>query len=122
MTAQLSASVPTIKILFYTDDPQVALSERPGEFLGIGSMDQRLHAHAPAFARLETTLVNRNSVAHADNKLDAVLDRERFDEIWFFGIHQANIGRFSVGAFRGGPNSELDANEIAALERWMSAK
>jgi len=127
MSAQLAAAAPTIKILFYTDDPQVAISDRPGELLGIGSMVQRLHAHAPAFAKLETTLINRNDTAHADNKLDVVLNREAqtgkpFDEIWFFGLHQANIATFSVGAFRGGPNSELDANEVAALNQWMSTQ
>ena len=127
MCAQLSADKPTLKILIYTDDPQVALVDLPGEFLGLGSMVQRLHAHAPAFAKLETTLVNRNSNAHADRRIDVVLDEARnagqpFDEIWFFGIHQANLDKFSVGAFRGGQNSELSATEVTALERWMSTR
>jgi hypothetical protein len=40
-----------------------------------------------------------------------VLARESFDEIWFFGAHQANTP--------GEPQSELDANEVAALTQWM---
>lgn len=129
MTAPLSADKPTIKILIYTDDPQVSASSLPGDFFGIGSMLDRLQAHAPAFAHLKTELVCRNSTpaTHADNKINVVLDREAatgepFDEIWFFGLHQANIERFSVGAFRGGPNSELDADEVAALEKWMNTR
>lgn len=125
MSAQLSADKPTIKILLYTDDPQISQSNDLGEFLGLGSMIERLHQHAPAFADLKTKWVSRSSDHPFDNKLNVVLARELetgqpFDEIWFFGLHQANREKFSLGAFRGGQYSELDATEVAALQQWMS--
>ncbi len=122
MSPQLSAKKPTIKILLYTDDPQISKSSESSEFLGLGSMIERMQQHAPAFARLETQWVNRNSSGHADNKINDVLAKETFDQIWFFGLHQANVDRFSLGAFRGGLNSELDAAEVAALQKWMSTE
>ena len=128
MSAQLSADKPTIKILLYTDDPQISPSNKVGEFLGLGSMIERMQQHTPAFAGLDTKWVSRNSKDHADNKINVVLAREveetgqPFDEIWFFGLHQANTEKFSLGAFRGGRESELNATEVAALEQWMSTR
>jgi hypothetical protein len=125
MTAQIVAERPTIKILLYTDDPNV-ISEGTN-LLGLSSMIDRLKAHPPAFAKLSVKWVSRSSDSqhHADNKLDVVMAREieetraPFDEIWFFGLHQANTERFSLGVFRGGPESELDSREVEALEKWM---
>jgi hypothetical protein len=128
MTAQTTAEKPTIKILLYTDDPN-AISESDN-LLGLSSMKERLEAHAPAFAKLSIKWVSRSSDRnhHADNKLDVVMSREEvetgapFDEIWFFGLHQTNTEKFSLGVFRGGPASELDANEVDALRKWMNAE
>lgn len=125
MTAQIVAKKPTIKILLYTDDPN-AISQGTN-LLGLSSMIDRLKAHKPAFADLSVTWKSRNSDTqhHADNKLNVLMAREieetgePFDEIWFFGLHQANTERFSLGVFRGGPESELDAREVEALEKWM---
>lgn len=125
MTAQIVAKKPTIKILLYTDDPN-AISQGTN-LLGLSSMIDRLKAHTPAFADLSVKWVSRSSDSqhHADNKLNVVMAREieetgePFDEIWFFGLHQANTERFSLGAFRGGPESELNSREVEALERWM---
>ena len=130
MSEQLSAGRPKIKILLYTDDPQVSTTNKFGEFLGLGSMIERLNEHAPAFADLEIKWESRSSdnSHHADNKINDVLKREAentgqpFDEIWFFGLHQANTEKFSLGAFRGGPNSELDLEEVKELEKWMGTK
>ena len=112
MTVNLAAEKPTIKILLYTDDQQFSESQEASQFLGLGMMIERLQAHAPTFANLTTTLVNRNSPQHAANKLDAVLANESFDEIWFFGSHQGNTP--------GEPQCELDINEIQALRKWMT--
>ena len=125
MTAQNVAKKPTIKILLYTDDPY-AISEGTN-LLGLSSMIERLMAHQPAFANLSVKWRSRSSSSehHADNKLDVVMAEEikktgePFDEIWFFGLHQANTESFSLGVFRGGPESELDAQEVEALEKWM---
>ena len=125
MTAQIVAKRPTIKILLYTDDPNVI--SQGTNLLGLSSMIDRLKAHPPAFADLSVKWVSRSSDSqhHADNKLNVVMAREieetgeAFDEIWFFGLHQANTERFSLGVFRGGPESELDSREVEALEKWM---
>lgn len=111
MTVELAAEKPTINILLYTDDSQFSESESFSDFLGLGLMIEHLHAHAPTFANLTTTLVNRSTAQHADNKLDAVLANGSFDEIWFFGTHQGNTPDE--------PSSELDANEVNALHAWM---
>jgi hypothetical protein len=127
MSAPLLTDKPTIKILLYTDDPKMTETDDFGEFLGLGSMIARLKAHAPTFATLSPKLVCRSSddAHHADNKINDVLTREvqetgePFDEIWFFGLHQANTGKFSLRVYRGGPQSELDEIEVATLKDWM---
>lgn len=125
MTVQLLAAKPTIKILLYTDDPTTITDGN--NLLGLGSMIERLKAHAPQFANLSIKWASRNSDQnnHADNKLDLLMSKEiketgaPFDEIWFFGLHQANTDRFSLGVCRGGPESELSPDEIEALDKWM---
>jgi len=128
MTAHLTARKPTIRILLYTDDP-TAITDKEN-LLGLSSMIERLKAHAPTFADLSMKWVSRSSDPnhHADNKLDGVMRREveetgePFDEIWFFGLHQANTERFSLRVFRGGPESELTADEVDALDKWMKVE
>ena len=109
--AQLPVEKPTIKILLYTDDAQFSESKSFDQFLGLGLMIERLKGHEPTFATIETKLVNRSTATHADNKLDAVLAGESFDEIWFFGAQQGNTSN--------APQSELDASEVAALTNFM---
>jgi hypothetical protein len=120
MTAQVNGSPagvllavekPTINILLYTDSRQFSESKAFIDYFGLGLMIERQKAHEPTFATLRTTVVNRSTASHADNKLDAVLASESFDEIWFFGFNQGNTS--------GEPQSELDANEVAALTNWM---
>src|SRR4029079_1824693 len=116
MTAQLAAEKPTIKILLYTDDPRSITDGT--KLLGLSSMIERLKAHSPTFADLEVKWVSRSSTndARADNKLNVVLEREvaenrpPLDEIWFFGLHQANTesGKFPFAIPRGGPENELE--------------
>jgi hypothetical protein len=127
--ARLRVEQPTIKILLYTDDPD-DIPRTSGKDLGLGRMIEHLLAHAPASARLDPKWVSRSSSnrVHADNKLDDVLRKELeqtgqpFDEIWFFGLHQANKERVSFGAFRGGPESELTESEVVALRKWMEVE
>jgi hypothetical protein len=107
----LAVEKPTINILLYTDSTQFSESKAFIDYFGLGLMLERLKAHEPTFATLRTTVVNRNTTSHADNTLDAVLARESFDEIWFFGFNQGNTS--------GEPQNELDANEVAALTNWM---
>lgn len=128
MTAQSLAARPKIKILLYTDDPN-AITAR-NNLLGLSSMIKRLRAHAPVFADLSVKWVSRSSDCdhHADNKLNLVMSQEvertgePFDEIWFFGLHQANTEKFSLGVFRGGPESELGVDEVDEIDKWMKVE
>jgi len=122
----LFAEKPTIKILLYTDDPNEATPDNA--IFGIRSLIQRLEERPPAFASVCVDRVSRSSgpQSHADNKINDVLRREleatgqTYDEIWFFGFHQARLEKFSLGADRGGPESELDVNEVSMLRDWMA--
>jgi hypothetical protein len=125
----LDVKVPTIKILLYTDDPDDVTPEDSRKDFGLVKMLEHLKAREPAFANFCIKWVSRNSSnqTHADQKLDDVLERERktghpFEEIWFFGLHQANKKKVSFGVFRGGPESELTENEVSALRLWMEAR
>jgi hypothetical protein len=125
---RLRVEKPTIKILFYTDDP-VGIKD-DDSFLGLRSLRFRLQAHKPAAADFGVDFVSRSSTIanHADNKIDVVLDREvkqtgqPFDEIWFFGTHQTTTTSFAAGALGGGPQSELDAGEVDALRQWLDVR
>lgn len=125
----LNAEKPLIKILLYTDDP-VNIPQTNKVDLGLGLMIEHLKAHEPAFASLYVKWVSRNSSneAHADNKIDDVLKREiektkqPFDEIWFFGLLQANQEKISFGVLRSGPESELNEGEVLYLQRWMEVE
>jgi hypothetical protein len=121
---RLSAEIPTIKILLYADDPDdVTLSSSKLKPLSLGLMRAHLMAHEPASARFSIEYVCRYGFERPPtiNKLDSVLEQERFDQIWFFGLHQANLEKFSLSIFQGGPQNELDEDEVLALRRWMQA-
>lgn len=109
---------PTIDILLYTDDSEVT-DEVTAQW-GLGLMLQHINARPPAFGKICIELVNRNPDEQhpAQNRLY----RERiskYDQIWFFGVHQINRRNFNMGVLRGGPDSELDDKEVAALKDWM---
>lgn len=110
---------PTIKILLYTDAPNDVVRESFGDF-GLGHMISLLEGHAPAFAKLCIEWVSRSSDInhHADHKLTRVL-KDDYDQIWFFGLHQVNKASVYLGLGGGGPESELDADEVQALRVWM---
>jgi hypothetical protein len=112
-----SANEPTLRILLYTDDPDVA-DETTG--WSLSRMTAHIKARPPAFAKLCIDLINRNSGTEqrADNKLYPELI-SKYHQIWFFGTHQINRKNFSLGVLRGGPDSELDDEEVAALRNWM---
>lgn len=116
MSLQLRITKPTIKILLYTDDPSVINDGR--DTLGLATMIDHLHAHAPAFARLEVKWLSRNYKG-AGHRLDARM-LGGYNEIWFFGIHQLSIETTSPPwPPKGGVGSELDAAEVGDLNDWM---
>lgn len=109
-----------IRILIYTDDPKRV---REGGPFGIRELRKHLAAHRPAFADVQVSLVSRNSDAahHADQRLDDELQKGNYDQVWFFGIHQANKPEFElIFPGGGGPHSELEPDEIAELTLRMS--
>lgn len=126
---RLSADIPTIKILLYADDPfEVIETSAKERALSLGLMLAHLKAHEPASARIRTTYVCRYSPTNLGtvNRIHTILENEArtgapFDQIWFFGIHQVNITAFSPSFFRGGPENELDADEVRGLASWMTA-
>jgi hypothetical protein len=125
---RLEVEAPTIKILLYADDPD-AVTESSSEikFISLGLMLERLRAHEPASASLNPKYVcrYRRGGTEPANRIDDVLASEfaatgqPFDEIWFFGVHQANISKSTLGLFEGGQHNELDANEVSAILNWM---
>ncbi len=124
--AHLFADIPTIRILIYTDDPQV-VDDAQADF-GIGLMKQFLDAHQPTFARIAPPVLESRNTGdkpeeHAAKKLLNLLPCGDYDQIWFFGVHMANLT--DVVWFppddRGGPKSELTDLEVAYLrDEWMN--
>ena len=85
---------PTIKILFYTDDPIVVQDiEDPSESaFGVGKLKKFMALHPPACAQLDPKLESRNGTDPRDfgiRKLDLEF-LNQYDQIWFFGIHQVD--------------------------------
>lgn len=126
----LRVEIPTIKILLYADDPEdVTPSTAKAMPLGLGLMLEHLKAHEPASACLKFQYACRYSLEdpQAVNKIHQVLENEQretgrpFDQIWFFGLQQVNLNEFSGGIFEGGPENELDEDEVKALRCWMRA-
>jgi hypothetical protein len=118
---------PTIRILLYTDDPQEVV-EQTGPGFGLGVMISHLRSRPPAFANLWVKLVSRypQGSDKASNKINIVLEeaekaQKPFDQVWVFGLHQINKQRFSLGIGGGGPESELDRDEVSALRTRMDA-
>jgi hypothetical protein len=114
------AEKPTIRILLYTDDPKV--TDDTNKDWGLGLMIDHLNARPPAFANLCVELINRNAGGGTPSKHKLYPELiSKYDQIWFFGIHQTNRRNFTLGVLRGGPESELDDKEVAALAEWMRA-
>lgn len=117
---------PAIRVLIYTDD-DTKINET--SHFGIREFRRHLEAHQPAFAVIDLQpLVSRNSgpqlSQHADRKLNYELNRdpkEPYHEVWFFGLHQKNKPTYKLKfPGGGGPRSELELDEVTALEEWMS--
>src|SRR5947209_5008282 len=124
--SHLFTDLQTIRVLFYTDDP---LQVTENSFFAVDLLRKFLDAHQPAFAKIEVApLLSRNidffseSGGHAKNLLtDTLLGG--FDQVWFFGLHRANLNRFTGPLInfrnRGGPKSELTPPEVDFLKAWM---
>lgn len=120
-----TAEKPTIRILLYTDDPELVV-EQTGPPFGLGAMIEQIRSHPLAFANVLPVLESRypNRTATPVKKINTLLKEaedknEPFDQIWFFGIHQINKANFRLRIGGGGPESELDKAEVAALRTRM---
>jgi hypothetical protein len=113
---RLRPQKPTIRILLYTDE--AAVTDDTVADWGLGVMIAHIRARLSAFFTLCIDLVNRNADPQHPTRLYSALIN-KYDQIWFFGVHQTKLKSFSMGVLRGGPQSELDDKEVAALERWM---
>jgi hypothetical protein len=99
---------PTVRILFYTDDPTVNLSYAPD--FGVGRLRDLLVGHNTFHANIQVDLVYRHDGGHAANLLTAAL-LKTYDQLWVFGVLQCNLP--------GQPANELTGQEIADLRAWM---
>jgi len=116
---------PSIRVLIYTDDPNKIRED--GNF-GIREFRRQLAAHPPAFANIDLRpVISRNSGPHlnqhADRRIDTELNQNPnspYHEVWFFGLHQIKKDQYRFQfPGGGGPRSEFDKDEVAALEEWM---
>lgn len=114
---------PVIRVLLYTDDLS-RVRDTGNLALGVDHLIRHLKANESPFAVIEPQLISRNTgpnpADHARVRLTAALLKD-FDQVWFFGVHQKNKSPYSLespGA--GGPRSELEPDEILALQNWMS--
>jgi hypothetical protein len=123
--SRLFADRQDIRILIYTDDVRVADSDSTS--FGIGLLRKFLDAHQPAFGKVTLVRVNRNSepcpTDHALNRLtDLLKSSDSFDQIWFFGMHLADLTEAVClnSTQDGGPESELTDAEVDYLCKvWM---
>lgn len=101
---------PTVTILFYTDDPTVVLNTT--SVFGVGRLRDLLVNHNTFHATFQVDALDRHAGGHATNKLTPDL-LARYDQVWFFGVRQANIA--------GQTENELTPPEVDALQTWMDA-
>lgn len=100
---------PTVRILFYTDDFGVTTDNSSA--FGTGKLRNLILNNNPFYVNFQIDLLNRHNGGHAFNKLTAAL-LATYDQIWFFGISQANVP--------GAPENELTTAEVTALRTWMN--
>ena len=116
---------PTIRILFYVDDPAMNLSpwyerrdHRGGRLsvteneFGLYIMRDLLMNEGSELADFEISLLDRHQGGQAANRLVPDL-LAGYDEVWFFGRRQMNTPTE--------PDNELTDPEIAALLEWMNS-
>jgi hypothetical protein len=112
---------PIIRILFYADSPYMTLEVEKDDW-GLFYLKNLVDSHNPAFAKFYVDYQNRIpdvSIPANVNRLDALLAKGDYDEVWLFGVYQVKMEGPQTRE-NGGPNNELDVNEVKALNDWMS--
>lgn len=100
---------PTVRILFYTDDFSVAFDDASD--FGVSLLRDLIVDHSPFYATFQIDLLNRHQTGHASKPLTASV-LAGYDQVWFFGVGQANT--------RSEPANELTSAEVGALNAWMA--
>lgn len=134
-----SIPIPTVRILFYADDPSSIwdpVSPGPGTLrgqqqeFGLGILKQAIESRS-FIPRYVVEVLNRNFEYLDDGALGPQrastlrLSTELlapYDEVWFFGQHLAAFKSSHLTETEGGPDSELNGDEVAALRDWMDRR
>ncbi|WP_143139126.1 hypothetical protein [Lentzea waywayandensis] len=99
---------PTVRILCYTDHPQVNFELAPD--FGLRQLRDLIVSHNTFHANFDIDVLDRHAGGHAKNLLTTDLLRN-YDQVWLFGFEQCD--RSSA------PHNELTDAEVAALDDWM---
>jgi hypothetical protein len=100
---------PIVRILFYTDYPDVNFNVNQPDF-GVGTLRDLVLSHNTFNATFSIDLINRHDGGHAQHKLTSAMLAD-YDQVWFFGVLQCNLP--------GQPENELTDPEADALRDWM---
>jgi len=112
----------TIKILIYTDSPNIA-STSDDSGLGVSMLKRLLETKTLALADFTVDVINRYPplpLLPVQKLTDQLL--APYHEVWLFGYWQANVATPFNPMFFGGPDNELDQDELNVLERFMASK
>jgi hypothetical protein len=104
------APAPSVRILCYSDDTDVALD--PDNPYGIGLMRDLAARRRPFFAQIEFEVLHRHAPSHGAAPLTAEV-LAGYDELWVFGL------RLQRSAAQ--PDNEISDAEREALSAWMAA-
>lgn len=116
----------TIKILIYTDHPDIAKND-DSSGLGVSILKRLLETKTLALADFTVDVINRyegfdtpTPPATVRKLTDQLL--APFDEVWLFGYWQVDVKTPFDPKLFGGPDNELDQGELDVLENFMSSK
>jgi hypothetical protein len=101
---------PTVRILFYTDDPSIRFDPNPD--FGVATLRDLIVSHNSFHATFAIDLIDRHDGGHAVNRLTPAL-LSGYDQVWFFGVQMCNLPNE--------PLNELTDPEVQALRAWMDA-
>ena len=120
-----------LNILFYTDlhfpgHPEFGFTLEPSDPdeapKGLSLLRDLILRNRHKGSEIEITLINRNVTESGDTQLGArkltSTLLSAYDELWFFGYYQKNMPDFNPRT--GGPENELNDDEVLALRGWMA--
>ena len=112
-----------IKILIYTDTKDISLTPddptKPPTW-SVSILRDVLEAPTSPFLKFSVNVVNRYENPPQPRRIDQGL-LAQYDQIWFFGKYQSSVDGLFTEDF-GGPDNELDQDEIDELKKWMTTR